>query len=381
MSCNCGKTSHNVACGREKSARPPRCREICSAPSSCHHTEANVHNCHFGPCPPCRLTCGRTGACGHQCSAQCHDNVKVKVEQSSKPAGPWEDKGPQYMVTAQPCPPCSSPVSVTCLGGHDTSLWPCHSSKPASCGRLCGRQLGCGNHVCARECHKVRGAADDASAGTNCKKCELECSQPRPEGCNHLCSLGKCHPGSCPDCQHIVKMKCHCGLANKFVKCSEYLSANDETRDSLLCCGDQCPKLMSCGHRCLQQCHRGQCSDTKECKKKVKLHCKCKRRKEEFKCNQAFSMNVTVDCDDNCQKIKNNSDVKEDGGKEVTEEDIRKRKEAELFERQMAGGKRKRRPRAESCQEQKSSLVNTKTVIIASIAFAAVAFMTYMAFT
>ena len=92
-------------------------------------------------------------------------------------------------------------------------------------------------------------------------------------------------------------------------------------------------------------------------------------------------MNVTVDCDDNCQKIKNNSDVKEDGGKEVTEEDIRKRKEAELFERQMAGGKRKRRPRAESCQEQKSSLVNTKTVIIASIAFAAVAFMTYMAFT
>ena len=380
MSCNCGKTNHSVACGREKSARPPRCREKCGAPSSCHHAVANVHNCHFGPCPPCRQTCARTGACGHQCSAQCHDNVKVKVEQSSRPAGPWEDKGPQYMVTSQPCPPCLHLVSVTCLGGHDTSQWPCHSSKPASCGRQCGRQLVCGNHVCARECHKVRGAADDHTAGTNCKKCELGCSKPRPLGCNHPCPQGHCHPGSCPDCPHIVKMKCHCGLSNKFVKCAEYLTANGDSKDSLLCCGDQCPQVMTCGHRCHKECHRGQCSDTKDCKKKVKVYCICKRRKEEFKCNQANNVTV-VDCDENCQKYKKSSNERVLLEKEETEEDIRNRKEAELFERQMAGGKKKRRPRAESCHQQKTYLFNTKTVIIISIAFAAVAFMTYMAFT
>ena len=161
VSCNCGATSVSVPCGREKTMKPPRCRRECQAPSRCHHPSSdNRHPCHPGPCPPCKQSCGKSLSCGHCCAAPCHENVKVRVEDKNRPAGPWEAKGPQWTIAALPCPPCEAPVEVTCLGGHETTLWPCHSAKPASCGRKCGRQLPCENCTCARDCHRVRGVED-----------------------------------------------------------------------------------------------------------------------------------------------------------------------------------------------------------------------------
>ena len=251
VSCNCGFTSVSVACGGEKKVKPPKCKMKCKQPATCHHEHVNTHNCHFGPCPGCKQVCGKINSCGHVCEATCHENVKVKLESNIKPAGPWElsKAQAQVVVRAEPCPPCSTLVSVTCLGEHESSAWPCHSSKPASCGRKCGRSLACGNHVCERECHKVRGAVDSVSAGVNCRKCEAECRNERPAGCHHPCSIGKCHPGQCPECEIIVRIKCHCALSHVFLKCSQYLNSDDQEKETLLCCKDQCPKLMPCGHR------------------------------------------------------------------------------------------------------------------------------------
>ena len=53
------------------------------------------------------------------------------------------------------------PVPVTCLGGHETSDWPCYIANPTSCHRECGRKLACGNHICSLSCHAVEGASDD----------------------------------------------------------------------------------------------------------------------------------------------------------------------------------------------------------------------------
>ena len=146
--------------------KPPRCRKECQAPSKCHHPASdNRHSCHPGPCPPCKQTCHKSLPCGHTCAAPCHENVKVRVEDKNRPAGPWEAKGPQWTITALPCPPCEAPVEVTCLGGHETAAWPCHSAKPASCGRRCGRELPCQNCACARDCHRVRGAEDEVKVG------------------------------------------------------------------------------------------------------------------------------------------------------------------------------------------------------------------------
>ena len=70
VSCACGKTHVSVACGRERSIKPPRCRQPCLKSSLCHHS--NPHHCHEGNCPPCRKRCGQLLSCGHQCEARCH---------------------------------------------------------------------------------------------------------------------------------------------------------------------------------------------------------------------------------------------------------------------------------------------------------------------
>ena len=76
-------------------------------------------------------------------------------------------------------------------------------------------------------------------------------------GCTHPCTIQKCHPGECPDCVSILKIRCHCTLTNVFVKCSQYLMSSRLELETLLCCKDQCPKMLECGHRCTKTCHTG----------------------------------------------------------------------------------------------------------------------------
>jgi len=67
--------------------------------------------------------------------------------------GPWEVIEPTFRRAALPCEPCEVPMPVTCFGGHETSLLPCCRCSVTSCGRQCGSQLACGNHVCTYVCH------------------------------------------------------------------------------------------------------------------------------------------------------------------------------------------------------------------------------------
>uniref|UniRef100_A0A452I3U3 NF-X1-type domain-containing protein n=1 Tax=Gopherus agassizii TaxID=38772 RepID=A0A452I3U3_9SAUR len=153
--CNCSKTVLKVPCGRERSTKPPKCKELCSRPPTCHHPSQEKHSCHFGPCPACRQSCQKVLKCSHLCPASCHDEALVKQTGLHQPAGPWEQPSePAFIQTALPCPPCQVPVP--------TPL-PCHSAGPYSCKRFCGRLLDCQNHTCMKECHKctkVNGNAD-----------------------------------------------------------------------------------------------------------------------------------------------------------------------------------------------------------------------------
>eukprot|EP00092_Neocalanus_flemingeri_P035973 GFUD01039167.1.p1 GENE.GFUD01039167.1~~GFUD01039167.1.p1 ORF type:complete len:854 (+),score=216.27 GFUD01039167.1:347-2908(+) len=375
LSCNCGITRQVVPCGREKQAKPPRCRKPCSMASNCHHPVRDRHNCHPPPCPSCKQVCGQDLPCGlgHVCPASCHDNVQVKVVDNSKPVGPWEEKAPVFKVSKLPCPPCNSPVPVTCLGQHETCAWPCHLAKPAPCGRRCGRSLPCGNHSCARDCHKVRHSPDQDSAGINCKKCEEECQVTRPTGCPHPCSL-PCHPPPCQTCTTNIKIKCHCGLTNLFRKCGEFLAASEQEKEEIFCCQDQCPKLMQCGHRCSKLCHLGDCSSVEMCKKKVKISCPCKRRKEEFRCSLAGGKENKVACDENCKEASKQAqkeNLKVVKQKEE-EELLKNQREAELFERRLEGGgkKRRRNRKTECLEEEPSFIVKHKVLLMGSVCLA-----------
>lgn len=322
VACNCGTSRILVPCGMERSTKPPRCKLKCKTPPNCHHRARIPHACHFGICPSCKQICNEQMKCGHSCPNICHDQVLVKIQEAKKAAGPWEVQGPKTEFKNLACPECQFPVAVTCLGGHETAEWPCSTAKPASCGRKCGRLLPCGNHSCLRDCHKVKNALDGVRCGSNCRKCEAECLKSRPEGCSHPC-LKACHPKECDPCAQIIRIWCHCAISQLYVKCGEWIDAlkNPERRLTMACCTDQCPKLMSCGHRyiiwflvffiyqntkpfrCVMNCHPGECSDRSKCKKKAKLYCPCKRRKQETLCNRSADTKSVL-CDEDCKLLK-----------------------------------------------------------------------------
>nr|CAD7442488.1 unnamed protein product [Timema bartmani] len=242
VKCRCGNTAITVPCGRKRKTKPPRCNRQCKIEADCHHPKRENHKCHFGDCPPCRQVCGKVRAdCPHPCPALCHSAVWVRVDGDHKPAGPWEKVTPQLQMVDLPCPNCMVPVPVTCVGGHETCDWPCHRAKPSSCHRTCGRALSCGNHLCSLLCHTVTGAKDNVTSGNECEQCESGCTKPRPKGCSHPCTR-PCHPDSCPPCSQMVRLPCHCALNQKYVRCGEWVLADQGQRVDMQSCGNQCPR-------------------------------------------------------------------------------------------------------------------------------------------
>lgn len=351
VKCSCGNTKVTVPCGRERTTRPPKCKEQCSRPPTCHHTSQEKHRCHFGSCPPCHQPCQKVlEKCGHLCPAPCHDQALIKQTGRHQPTGPWEQPSePAFIQTALPCPPCQVPIPMECLGKHEVSPLPCHAVGPYSCKRVCGRTLGCQNHTCMKECHKVTEV--DASTGKNkagpeCLQCEEGCSKSRPPGCPHPCVL-PCHPGECPPCVQMLRIKCHCKITSLYVECRKITTADVNEKNLLSCCKNQCPKELPCGHRCKEMCHPGECPFN--CNQKVKLRCPCKRIKKELQCNKVRENQISIECDTTCKEMKRKaSEIKEAEAKAALEEEKRRQQaELEAFENRLKGRRKKNRKRDE----------------------------------
>ncbi|XP_022903190.1 NF-X1-type zinc finger protein NFXL1 [Onthophagus taurus] len=336
--CRCNETFITVSCGRKHKTRPPRCNKLCQIPPDCHHVKRNEHKCHFGDCPPCRQICDKQHNCGHKCPKICHSAVLVTLE-SKKASMPWEQTAPQVEMQALPCPDCKVPVPITCLGEHETADWPCSIARPSSCGRPCGRLLSCGNHTCTKSCHTILNAPDKINAGEDCENCYNPCTKTRPEGCSHTCPK-PCHPGNCPPCNQMFRVKCHCGLNQPYVACKEWII--EENKEKLQSCGDQCPNNYPCGHRCRSNCHPGPCVNSELCKKKIKVTCPCKRIKKEFSCENVRNGSAVVNCDDVCNEKK--AEAEQLKATEIEqmkkEEAIKNRKELEKYEKMFHGKKK-----------------------------------------
>ncbi|XP_059151561.1 NF-X1-type zinc finger protein NFXL1-like [Physella acuta] len=349
VTCNCKKSQIAVPCGKERETKPPRCNLPCQAPPECHHPNRQKHRCHFADCPPCNFICGiKFNGCNHNCPVLCHDAVKIKIEDKSAKAGPWEAKPTRIEKVAKPCPPCQVPITVQCLGKHETSDLPCFNVKPYSCGRKCGRNLACGNHVCQLPCHVVTSADDDSLAGKECQHCEAGCEAKRPEGCTHPC-VKPCHPPPCPPCHMMIRMRCHCQTLVKHIECSRWISVSKSQQDVLKCCEQPCPKEMPCGHPCGAICHSGACPNINSCDKKVVLKCRCKKIKKEILCKDKAVV-PKPECDTSCK----NKSMTVDETSKLKEEEERKKQEAELleFERMMKGRKKKPRKHKEEVVEE-----------------------------
>ncbi|KAI5609275.1 NF-X1-type zinc finger protein NFXL1, partial [Silurus asotus] len=351
VKCACGSTSLTVPCGRERSTKPPRCKEICrQTPPSCHHPSREQHRCHFGACPACKQVCQLPlPGCTHLCQAPCHDQVLLKPNNRVQLAGPWEQQtAPAFEFKALPCPNCQVPIPTACLGAHEVSPVLCHVRGPFSCGRACGRTLTCGNHSCRLECHAVTfdPKKEKTKAGKECEKCEEGCLKPRPSGCPHPCAL-PCHSGDCPPCTQMIRQRCHCKMSNLYIECLKLTTADDEGRKLLTSCKNQCPKQLKCGHRCKELCHAEECEDN--CNQRVKVKCPCKRIKKEFSCSQARQEENLLICDDTCRDLQRKyAEAREAEERAIKEEELKKQQaELEAFEKRQKGKRKKNRRNTE----------------------------------
>ncbi|XP_014355162.2 NF-X1-type zinc finger protein NFXL1 [Papilio machaon] len=377
ITCRCKETYITVPCGREKNIKPPKCNLPCKIKYKCGHSDDNHHLCHFGDCPPCKAICFKTyEKCGHQCKAVCHKFVTVVFKQVEKPATPWEIQPPKSKIMTLECPPCEEPVAIACFGEHEVTNQPCHSASRKPCGRECGRLLKCLNHSCSQMCHLYSYNSDYPNVPYSCKPCDKECLVDRPEKCTHKCAIGHCHPGPCPPCDIMERIRCHCGVTDLYFRCKKLSTCTED----MLCCGQQCPKMLQCGHRCKKVCHSNKCSENQICLKKTKVHCPCGNLKKEAPCNAVKEKEVKVVCDKSCEEkqaaAKIEKEREEKRLKELEEE--RNRKELAEYEWKLSGKKKKYKEKKIVINKDERNWLQKYSIIILSVIFLVISFLYYI---
>ncbi|KAI0000621.1 hypothetical protein BJV74DRAFT_876894 [Russula compacta] len=200
------------------------CDVVCGKMLNCgnHHCEERDHR---GPCPPCfqssfeEITChcGRTVLeppvpCGTEisCSYPC-----------VRPLPPCEHPRAPHLCheDLSPCPPCVYLTEKRCACGKTVVSNVRCSQEKVSCGKPCGRPLGCGFHPCEHLCHA------DA-----CAPCTTSCGKPRKLclPAQHPCTQ-PCHaPSICPEvdpCNATITVTCACGRIRQSVLCGRSTSS------------------------------------------------------------------------------------------------------------------------------------------------------------
>lgn len=114
--------------------------------------------------------------------------------------------------------------------------------------------------------------------------CGDVCGKPLKHHCGHRCLL-LCHPGPCPSCPKLVKVRCFCG-------------SNEDVRRCGLkefSCNKQCSRLLDCGvHECVEICHGGDCP---RCREIGVYRCQCGKKMEEREC-----FDRVYQCENPCEK-------------------------------------------------------------------------------
>ncbi|XP_042447184.1 NF-X1-type zinc finger protein NFXL2-like [Zingiber officinale] len=319
ISCSCGETRFEVPCGTEKSQRPPKCSRPCTISRLCRHKfECRPHKCHYGACPPCRLTCGDELPCGHKCKERCHGPIPPpNPEFILKPTKKQLNKHLECLP-GSPCSPCKEVVWVPCFGQHigEERSMLCHSKKQFPCSNSCGNLLHCGNHYCTKICHILNNQAltierhgnngsgnqeqnlwipnDVIKQGEPCEECFLPCQKVREPLCPHPCPL-PCHSSECPPCKVLIKRSCHCGSLVHAFECIYYNSLSGDEQQKVRSCGGPCHrKLPNCPHLCSEICHPVECPSVYDCTKKVNARCACNSLKKEWLCRDVQKAYLNV---------------------------------------------------------------------------------------
>lgn len=115
----------------------------------------------------------------------------------------------------------------------------------------------------------------------------------------------------------------------------------------------------SCGHRCINECHPGECKGKEQCSKKVRLWCKCKRIKKDFLCLLLQKEQIIVECDNVCESLKIERKEAQEAiiAKKREAEELRNREEIEKFEKKFKP-RRKRKDKYENSELSQGNMRN-----------------------
>lgn len=216
--------------------------------------------------------CGKTSK-----MYQCNQKVEFKCDQQCGKLLNCKVHDCEKSCHSGDCEECAVEIEQTCYCASENRTVPCtkenKESLTYSCGRVCNKQLKCGNHNCKMLCHagdcddcellpenvktcpcgKTQIEKDQRTSCTDpiplctssCKK-RLTCGQPsNPHSCN-----SKCHFGLCPPCNKQTAVKCRCGNMDQMIKCAQLSTRADDAR-----CKKKCTKKRNCGkHKCNQEC-------------------------------------------------------------------------------------------------------------------------------
>ncbi|XP_065556677.1 NF-X1-type zinc finger protein NFXL1-like isoform X2 [Artemia franciscana] len=363
--CRCGNKRKELPCYKEFT-----CESKCKRLRDCRRHPCNRKCCNKD-CPPCEQVCGRVLGCGnHKCAGRCHEGR---------------------------CYPCHEKVVLTCACGASRITVPCgreKNVKPPKCGKQCQVPSDCHHPERRRHlCHFGK-----------CPPCKRECGLNYPD-CDHICvtpchdnvlvkvdsDTGKKRSGPweklkepsieirklpCPPCDVPVPVTCLGGHETKNWPChnSKPSSCYRPCGQVLLCsnhiCSRPCHKVedgrnlkeMSCGHRCFNTCHSGSCTSSKDCKKKKKITCLCKRIKREVMCCQDQSVNEKLKCDEQCIE-KMSAKEKEKHNCETDDKIKRNRleqEEYEKFQKKFNPKKKSRQQRSDETPETNDSKLISK---------------------
>lgn len=269
-------------CGKQKNPQYTRqdiahsCGEVCGRIEGCPH--ACTLLCHPGPCPPCQANVKRECGCGRttkimqcclkesiECDAICSKLLSCELHTCSEKCHTGK------------CPPCAEKVDQKCHCTKQQRQVACtrdsHDKHNYSCGKICGRDLSCGDHKCKDCCHsgECKPCKLSPEMVTSCpcgkmpvvKSQRTSCLDPIPV-CEGICGktlrcgkaanphhcTSKCHLGNCPPCNKQTAVKCRCGHMDQMIKCRQLSTRADDAR-----CKKRCVKKRSCGkHKCNQEC-------------------------------------------------------------------------------------------------------------------------------
>ncbi|KAF8067912.1 hypothetical protein FPV67DRAFT_1626152 [Lyophyllum atratum] len=273
---------------------------------------ATPHSC----ANPCSRV--RESGCGHPCPLPCHPG---------------------------PCPPCQVTTRLECYCPQKKIMaFRCGVDKgkkrDLSCGSVCRRKLGCGNHVCEEVCHEGPCAAclvrEEVKCWCGSSTKEIGCGEGEEircvnkegnswagrYGCEVSCQVAfdcgihkceePCHPPHssrvCPLSPSLITT-CPCGAHPIARSPSSPLPqthpktfpARSSCTAPIPTCNSPCSKPLSgCDHACAAPCHDGPCPP---CAVPIVRPCRCGSTTRGVRC-AVLRESTEIQCDKQCMALR-----------------------------------------------------------------------------